>query len=508
MKRVVVFLSGLALLVSAGARAQETTHLTRGYGATSRVPADRHEKAGPDATDLAPEPPPPGSAHLTRGEGATVTQYVPDDQHETAGENATGLKIPPPPPVGEGEAHLTQGYGATSRVPDDRHAKEGPDATGLAPEPPPPGSVHVRLGTTASVTQYVPDELHEKTGDNATGLVGAEPGTVEFHPAGEVLDWFPTFNPELWDWVTPREVGDAGTMPGMQDGGAEIKARVEGTMTLAEGGAPAPEGGAPPPEGGAPPPEGGAPPPEGGAPSPEGGAPPPTGDDPRDTPGDDPRDAPLPANICGPDVTAAYVVALNRVFARLQQLSDDEKGSFDGSLFLERNGANIDMGPRSLKLDDGGDRCPRGNCEHTVTLAGYCLSRHISNDIMYGFVAYMLEVPYSVAWAGAQAWDLLQYGGFDPQTSNAAYSVGWEMAASMSEGNPMTETTFKEILDTTPAPAEIFGARKYLRDIVIRDEAYVLDCEPCPEPCTSDFGKDFTKTTWVLEDGTRVEYEQ
>lgn len=280
----------------------------------------------------------------------------------------------------------------------------------------------------------------------------------------------------------PEEVASGGTVPGMQDGGAEIRARADGTTTVARAG---------------------------GEDDPRDV---PTGDDPRDADdGDDPRDEPLPDNICGPDVTAAYVEALNRAFERIQQLSDDEKGLFDGAAFLYRNGTNIDQTPRALTLEgeDAGTRCPRGTCMQTFTLAGHCLSRHISNDIMYGFVAYLLDVPYSIAWSGAQTWDLLQYGGFDPQTSNAAYTLGWNLAGWMKAGRPMSEPALARHLETTRlVEAGMFGADLVsLIEIVHRDESYVLQCAPCPEPCTSDFTKDFSKTTWVLEDGSRVEYE-
>jgi hypothetical protein len=229
-----------------------------------------------------------------------------------------------------------------------------------------------------------------------------------------------------------------------------------------------------------------------------------------DSGGDDPSDEPLPEHVCGPDVTAAYVEALNRAFERIQQLSDDEKGSFDGAAFLYRNGANVDQTPRPLTLEgeEGGARCPRGACEQTFTLAGHCLSRHISNDIMYGFVAYLLDVPYSIAWSGAQAWDLLQYGGMDPQTSNAAYTLGWNMAGWMEAGKPMSEPVLGRHLERTHlVEGGLLGADLVtLLEIVHRDEPYVLQCAPCPEPCTSDFMKDFSKTTWTLEDGSRVTY--
>jgi hypothetical protein len=290
---------------------------------------------------------------------------------------------------------------------------------------------------------------------------------------------------------SPADVTSADPLPGVQDGGVEIQVQAGGTIVRQ----------------------------------------PDQPDDPRDTPvGDDPRDEPLPDDVCGPDITATYVEALNRAFERLQQLSDAEKGLYDGVGFLDKNGGDIDLKPRPLSLDGegAGDRCPRGRClevrgedgimrrRSTVTLAGHCLPEHISNDILYGFVAYMIDVPYAVAWLGAQAHQRLSYGGWDPQTSNAAYTVGWGMARSMSGGESMTAESFQRILETeklgeakrlpyTPFAydVDLLG----LLDIVHRDASYVLDCAPCPEPCTSGVLKDWTLSSWTLNDGRQQLYD-
>ena len=243
------------------------------------------------------------------------------------------------------------------------------------------------------------------------------------------------------------------------------------------------------------------------------------GGDPRDAPpddGDDPRDVEPPADVCGPDVTIAYLAALERAYERLQGLGDEELGAWDGAHFLNRNGANIDMVARAVLREGAGQdagvdsrECPRGKCQRTVTLAGHCVTAHVANDIMYGFVVEMLDVPWSIALGGAHAWDLLQYGGLDPNTSKAAYTFGSNLAQWMNQGRPLSEAAFERLMErTTIVEGGFFGAELVsLLELVRRDESQVLDCAPCPEGCTSDLTKDFSKTTWSLSDGRKANWD-
>ncbi|HET6618135.1 MAG TPA: hypothetical protein VFH69_10025 [Gemmatimonadota bacterium] len=245
--------------------------------------------------------------------------------------------------------------------------------------------------------------------------------------------------------------------------------------------------------------------------------------DPRDAQdGSDPRDEDLPENVCGPDVTAAYVEALKRAFDRLQRLSDAEKGAYDGPMFMDRNGTNIDLVADDIDLEDGGERCPRGLCKQygdirnaSVTLAGHCVPGHVSNDILFGFEAYMLDIPWAVAVLGAQYAETSSYGWhFEPPTSIASYSIGWGLAKSMSGGTPMTEAELQSQLESTKVaqPRRLGGVLAYYADShtllewVAQIEPYVLDCAPCPEPCESGFQKDGTKADWTLSDGSKVSY--
>lgn len=281
--------------------------------------------------------------------------------------------------------------------------------------------------------------------------------------------------------TSPTEVTSADALPGVQDGGVEIQVPAGGTVVRQPG----------------------------------------QPDDPRDAPvGDDPRDEPLPDDVCGPDVTAAYVEALNRAFERLKSLPDTEKGAYDGPNFMFLNGTNIDLVADDIDLADGGDRCPRGICRKygniqpaTVTIAGHCVPAHVSNDILFGFEAYMLDIPWAVAVLGAQYAETASYGWhLEPPTSIASYSLGWSLAGSMSAGKPMSEAELKDQLESTrlAQPKRLGGIIAYgaeelsLLEWIARVEPYVLQCAPCPEPCESGFSKDGTKAAWTLNDGSKA----
>jgi hypothetical protein len=99
--------------------------------------------------------------------------------------------------------------------------------------------------------------------------------------------------------MTPPEVAEGDTMPGVQGGEAEFRIRVPGTTEILVRGDDTPEGGVRPPEGGVPPPEGGLPPPEEEEPPPE-ELPPPEEEEfpPPGDPGDAPTPTPYGEELC------------------------------------------------------------------------------------------------------------------------------------------------------------------------------------------------------------------
>ena len=58
---------------------------------------------------------------------------------------------------------------------------------------------------------------------------------------------------------------------------------------------------------------------------------------------------PVGTDYCGPDITAVFFERLKLMSSRLAALPDSERGVFDGTLFLARNGTNMDFVTGSLK---------------------------------------------------------------------------------------------------------------------------------------------------------------
>ena len=240
--------------------------------------------------------------------------------------------------------------------------------------------------------------------------------------------------------------------------------------------------------------------------------------------GDDPRDVgeEEEPNYCGPDVTQAYLAALQRVYRRMQQVSDSDKGVYDGTKFLGRNGWGIDQWPNL-----GGQECPSGKCDsggnsvgqYCYTLFGQCVPRHVLNDIMFGFTADLVEVPTAMQELGAH-WAEAHYNledkanypdsveGYvkaawraaDPRISQRSYEIGDEMAEEWSSGNPMSGTEIA---------AEIKGDWEGFLSELTSVYPWLADCVPCPGGGTfPGWFRDFSRDPWNLEDGSKLTYQR
>jgi hypothetical protein len=243
------------------------------------------------------------------------------------------------------------------------------------------------------------------------------------------------------------------------------------------------------------------------------------GDDPRDVGEEEP-------SYCGPDVTQAYLAALQRVYRRMQQVSDSDKGVYDGTKFLGRNGWRIDQWPNSMPAA-GGQSCPTGKCDSSgnsvgqlcYTLFGQCVPGHVLNDIMFGFTADLAYVPTAMQELGAH-WAEAHYNledkadypdsveGYvkaawraaDPKISQRSYEIGDELAEEWSSDNPMSgsEIDAKIGADWEGFLSELTTAYPWL-----------ADCLPCPGGGTfSGWSRDWSRSDWTLEDGTDVTYER
>lgn len=211
---------------------------------------------------------------------------------------------------------------------------------------------------------------------------------------------------------------------------------------------------------------------------------------------------------CGPDITSAFFGRLRAMSTRLAALSDAEKGTFDGTMFLARNGANIDFEVNAIRNPASSKVCPTQSCEgdgfvSTVTLCGRCVMSHVDNDIQYGVVAEALRVPVQVQIAGAAGWDLFMRGGIDPPASVAAYALGNALARTLA-ANPtasnttlcgaLTSTTYRTVTFTDVPVADIFSEELtgFGKD----------SCQPCRHGCPEILvRKDFSGQSWSLDRG-------
>ncbi len=231
--------------------------------------------------------------------------------------------------------------------------------------------------------------------------------------------------------------------------------------------------------------------------------------------GDDPRDSePEEPDYCGPDITAAYITAFHRAFRRLEALSDDEKGAWDGMAFLYRNGINIDMRVRPARRPGDEDKvisqsdyfCPRGVCagnnpigQKTFMLGGYCLSEHMGNDIMFGFVGAMLDVPFDELTLIAHGHQVISYGGLEPNASRAAYRLGWNVAAHLRKGRELSPAMMGRFVERSFVV--LWGGRTVpLLEVMRSEEAWIEQCIPCPATAPGQLSRDFTSSNWSLED--------
>lgn len=237
-----------------------------------------------------------------------------------------------------------------------------------------------------------------------------------------------------------------------------------------------------------------------------------------------------PPCFCGPDVTAAYIVALKRAHDRIKALPDSETGPWDGAWFLSRNAGSMDEiargvpipGKSTMDVEAGANMlCPSGPCgdlpgagSGTLSICGVCLPKHVGNDIMYGFVGYLLGVPSEIQNMGGH-WAQLNtaYSSLDPPQSRAAYAIGRNIAGLESPlvwGGVFNEENVCKLMSGAAhyTGNEITTPVKRNSAVGFIQETYpaLANCPRCPADATQPgtLLRDWTTSTWTLDDGTRV----
>ncbi|MBE0549097.1 MAG: hypothetical protein IH627_15900 [Rubrivivax sp.] len=223
---------------------------------------------------------------------------------------------------------------------------------------------------------------------------------------------------------------------------------------------------------------------------------------------------PAGTEYCGPDVTDIFFDRMRVMVQRLAALPDSEKGLFDGTLFLARNGGNMDFEVGAVRDPQGNAVCPTQQCRglgftSTFTLCGQCMLTHIDNDIEFGVVAQLLAVPRSVQLAGAHAWDLWQRQALDPLPSQAAYLVGNVLGAVLM-GMPQIPNS--QLCALLGAVSLRTGVLTYTNAYaMIRSELTAFGkgaCQPCPHGCPEVLIlKDFATQAWGLDNGGQAVYQ-
>lgn len=232
-----------------------------------------------------------------------------------------------------------------------------------------------------------------------------------------------------------------------------------------------------------------------------------------------PGETPADICYCGPDMGAALTAGIARVHQRVRDLPDSEKGAFDGPLFMNRNADAFDAVPAprykpGVDPAEVTDRaaallCPSGHCikieagQSTFWLAGRCLPRHMSNEILAAFVAAGLEVPFGVFQQGANMRELVNNHGLEGTAPVAAYQAGYALHDAIDDSGSLTQAQVEQIVGDS-LESSLFG---YFHTYtwILKEYPTLAHCQKCPDETPGAYGgKDFTRHQWTLDDGTKV----
>ncbi|MEH6550710.1 MAG: hypothetical protein V7711_05870 [Pseudomonadales bacterium] len=243
---------------------------------------------------------------------------------------------------------------------------------------------------------------------------------------------------------------------------------------------------------------------------------------------------------CGPDATKGFLEALALIAARMEELSSEEKGQFDGLVFMLANGQEMDYFPDHRAWPGDFRQCPSKQCkrkDRCYTLFGRCVARHVLSDTMYGFVVGMVGLGNLEAKAGGAYAEFNKAGGFggvsaalesidedvlglpssqkENPASVGAYRFGMSIADAVEDGRINTDDGTTSVLeglnvgDVVDPGDTIPAFDKHLAPALDTAYAHLKPCKDCPNstPIYSygftqgifDGNKDFSRAAWKLE---------
>ena len=138
-------------------------------------------------------------------------------------------------------------------------------------------------------------------------------------------------------------------------------------------------------------------------------------------------------DVCGPDITGSFLESLKKIAKKVGKYPKDQKGWIEGTIYMKKIGDNLDFQVGDV------EGCAMGKCANTVSFAGQCINHYQANNILYGFVGRILEIPYWILRSGAQVHEWIKGGGIE-MIQASSYTIGWRLA--VDDIFQMTETSF------------------------------------------------------------------
>ena len=175
---------------------------------------------------------------------------------------------------------------------------------------------------------------------------------------------------------------------------------------------------------------------------------------------------------CGPDITRVFFAYLRANYGYLNELPSDVRGLVDGIAKMSEIGGDIDFWYRGIKHG-----CKTGKkCKNTVGFNGRCVRDTVPNNILFGFVAAAMEIPYDGAVIGANLNNIGKGQGSEGNEQQGAYDIGYDLWSAFEQ-----EARHSDILSAVVRASDFYpwweiGLKTNSLDAVSESFA---DCKPC-----------------------------